>query len=250
MKKNITTLVRVSENDIVTPEAATAPAWKKPRFTADDVLKGAHYEEASFLKNIKDSMELDSDPVDLAYLKNTILTRSGKKITVDASVRVQGDVRVRFKGQWYRNASSMPEELIQCYHDGSDPAMIDPDYYVDNNNWFEQFVRITDEGGLVIYEDSSVIDDVSGMKEGLADSLAEYLNDDEECIGALFVEGDTVRWDDPDGSLSEQMTAEELEEYMARQFLILDKRDEYCTIEGDCSDIQVPYSELRILTVD
>ena len=233
-----------------TAEAVTAPTWKKPRFTAADILKGALYEEKPWLKDINDSMELDSDLVDLAYLKNTILTRSGMKITVDAAVRVVGDVRVRFKGQWYRSASSMPKELIQCYHDGSDPAMIDPDYYVDNNNWFEQFVRITDEDGLVIYEDSFVVDDVSGMKEGLADSLTECLNDDEVCIGALFVEGDTVRWDDPDGSLSEQMTAEELEEYRNREFLILEKRDEDCTIDDDFSEIQVLYSELRILTVD
>ena len=220
--------------------------WKKPRFTAEDVLKGAHYDEVPYLKDINDSMELDSGEGYLAYLKNTILTRSGKKITVKASVRVQGDVRVRFKGQWYRSASSMPKELIECYHDGSDPAMLDPDYYVDNNNWFEEFVRVTDEDGTVICDVSIVIDGVAGMKDGLADSLVEVLNDDEECLGMLFKEDDQVRWNDPDESLDDQLNPDELLEYRQRTFRIFCKGDDFANISDIYSEAQVPYSELLL----
>lgn len=220
--------------------------WKKPRFTAKDVLKGAHYEEVPYLKDINDSMELDSAGEDLAYLENTIFTRSGKKITVDACVRVQGDVRVRFGGQWYRNASKMPKELIQCYHDGSDPAMLDPDYYVDDNNWFEEFVKVTDEDGIDICDVSIVIDDVTDMKEGLADSLVEILNDDDECIGMLFKEDDQVRWDDPDASLNDQLNPDELLEYRQRTFRIFCKGDDFANISDIYSEVQVPYSELLL----
>lgn len=220
--------------------------WKKPRFTAEDVLKGAHYEEAPYLKDINDSMELDSGGRDLAYLKNTILTRSGKKITVDACVRVQGDVRVRFKDQWYRNASKMPKELIQCYHDGSDPAMLDPDYYVDDNNWFEEFVKVTDEDGIDICDVSIVIDDVTDIKEGLADSLVEILNDDDECLGMLFKEDDQIRWDDPDASLNGQLNPDELLEYRQRTFRIFRKEDDFANISDNYTEAQVPYSELLL----
>lgn len=219
--------------------------WKKPRFTAADVLKGARYEETPWLKDINDSMELDSSGGDLAYLKNTIFTRSGKKIAVDTSIRVQGDVRVRFKDQWYRNASKMPRELIQCYHDGSDPAMLDPDYYVDNNNWFEQFVRVTDEDETVICDESFVIDDPSG-KESLAESIAECLNGDDECLGMLFKEDDQVRWDDPDASLNGQLNPDELLEYRQRTFRIFRKEDNFANISDNYTEAQVPYSELLL----
>lgn len=234
------------EHDVEAVVAGPFDGWKKPRFTADDVLKGAHYEEVPYLKDINDSMELDSGGEDLAYLKNTIFTRSGKKITANASVRVQGDVRVRFKGQWYRSASSMPKELIECYHDGSDPAMLDPDYYVDNNNWFEEFVKVTDEDGIDICDVSIVIDDVTDMKEGLADSLVEILNDDEECIGMLFKEDDHVRWNDPDESLDDQLNPDELLEYRQRTFRIFRKEDDFANISDIYSEAQVPYSELLL----
>lgn len=219
--------------------------WKKPRFTAADVLKGAHYEEEPYLKDINDSMELDSDPTDVAYLENTIFTRSGKKLVVDASVRVVGDVKVYFNGNCYRNASKMPKELIQCYHDGTDPAMIDPDYSVDNNNWFEQFVRVTDGNGTVICDVSFVINDPSG-KESLAESIAECLNDEEDCIGMLFKEDDQVRWDDPDASLNGQLNPDELLEYRQRIFRIFRKEDDFANISDNYTEAQVPYSELLL----
>lgn len=233
------------DHDVEAVRPAPFEGWKKPRFTAKDVLKGAHYEEVPYLKDINDSMELDSGGRNLAYLKNTIFTRSGKKITVDASVRVQGDVRVRFKDQWYRNASKMPKELIQCYHDGSDPAMLDPDYYVDDNNWFEEFVRVTDEDGIDICDVSCVVDS-PGNKDCLVDSLVEVLNDDTECLGMLFKEDDQVRWDDPDASLNGQLNPDELLEYRQRTFRIFRKEDNFANISDNYTEAQVPYSELLL----
>lgn len=232
-------------HDVEEVEPDVNEGWKKPRFTAEDVLKDAHYEEEPWLKDINDSMEIDSDPVDLAYLKNTIITRSCRKLTVDASVRAVGDVKVYFKGNCYRNASKMPKELIQCYHDGTDPVELDPDYDCCNNNWFEEFFRVTGEDGTVIFDDSFVIDDPAG-KESLAESIADILNDEQKCLGMLFKEDDQVRWDDPDKSVSDQMNPDELKEYRQRVFRIVAKGEESVSISDGYTDAEVPYSELLL----
>lgn len=232
-------------HDVEELEPDVNEGWKKPRFTAKDILKDAHYEEEPFLKDINDSMEIDSDPVDLAYLENTIITRSGRKLAVDASVRAVGDVKVYFKGECYRNASKMPKKLIQCYHDGTDPTTIDPDYICDNNNWFEEFVKVTDENGTVICDESFVIDDPAG-KESLAESIADILNDEQECLGMLFKEGDAVRWDDPDKSVADQMNPDEYKEYRQRVFTIYHKDPESATIDDGTSSAEALYSELLL----
>lgn len=233
-------------HDVEEVESDVNKGWKKPRFAAKDVLEGAHYEEEPWLKDIHDSMELDSFGKDLAYLENTIVTRSGRKLVIDASIRVQGEVRVFFKGREYRNASRMPKKLIECYHDGTDPAKIDPDYSMVNNNWFEMFVRITTEDGSVIFDDAYVIDDVEEMKECLADTFLEELNENQECLGMLFKEDDQVRWDDPDKSVADQMNPDELKEYRQRVFTIYHKDPESATIDDGTSSAEALYSELLL----
>lgn len=220
-------------------------AWVKPRFTANDILKGAEYHQVSYLDGIRDSMELDSAGKDLAYLENSIFTRCGRKLLIDACVRVVGDVRVLFKDQWYRNASSMPKDLLDCYHNGKDPHELDPDYYVSENNWFEMFITIKD-GKETVWDSADVIDDVDGMKEGFADTIAKILNEEQETLASLFKEDDQVRWDDPDSSLADQMSPEELKEYRERTFRILEKREENALIGDDVSQIEVHYSELLL----
>lgn len=66
----------------------------------------------------RDSMELDSCQ-ELASLEGYI-----GKHTVEANVIVSGSVRVIFRDQVYKAASRMPKELLQCYHEGGDPAAL------------------------------------------------------------------------------------------------------------------------------
>lgn len=142
------------------------------------ILEGAEYEEVSYLKDINDSMELDSAGEDLAWLSNTVTTPGGRKLVLDASLRVQGDVRVTFREREYRRASRMPKELLGCYHDGKDPRELDSDYYVDFNNWFEVFVTVH-ENDKVLYDQSFVNDSPgdSDWKNGFADMLLEAVKD-------------------------------------------------------------------------
>lgn len=221
--------------------------WKAPRYTRNDILKEAEHHIVSYLKDINDSMELDSAGEDLAWIKNTIMTRSGKKLMIDAALRVQGDVKVIFKGETYRNASKMPKELLECYHNDKDPLTIAPDYYVSMNNWFELFVKITDEKGIS-YEESYVLDsnDEDDWPAALADTVIDVLNNEQEYLGMFFKKDDTVRWMDPDKSIEDQMSPEDLKEYKQREFKFEKMFDETASLWDGTTSVDVFYSELLL----
>ncbi len=105
------------------------------------------------LTGINDSMELNSNTT-CASLTGTL--RDGTKFGVH--LEVQGYVSVIYKGQFYSCASDMPEELIKLFHEGGYYPE-DEDLTVNENNWFEIFIK---ENGRTVRSD---LIDASGMDE-------------------------------------------------------------------------------------
>ena len=113
-------------------------------------------------------MELDSGQ-ELVRLE--CLTENGYK--AEAGVMVTGDVKVIFRDETYRCASNMPEELLDCFHNGTNPEDIivsegngdkyETPYFCDMNNWLEICVTISNpenenEIHLQAYDTYDVID--------------------------------------------------------------------------------------------
>lgn len=112
------------------------------------------------IKNINDSMELDTDNGVVAEISGQI-----DGLRFEADVRVCGNVRVIFRDKTYKCASQMPKELLKAYHDGADPEEVakadgkeyETPYYCDENNWFEEYLRIFDTDGKVFAEQYDVV---------------------------------------------------------------------------------------------
>lgn len=89
------------------------------------MLKFTQYVDMS---DIEDSMELDSN--------TTICTLETE--THFVSIEVRGEVKVRYKDEWYHRPSEFPTELKERIHSDAYWSC-DENVYVDMNNWFEAF---------------------------------------------------------------------------------------------------------------
>ena len=128
---------------------------------------GGTYIQFEDMKNIKDSMQIDSDTEICSYE-----APDGKfKVTIE----VRGEVNLIYyptgkpdedEAENYRYPSEFPQEVKDIIAQGD---LFDSDkIYVDNNNWFELFIW-DDENN---YLDSDVID---GYIEGeTPEYIAEY----------------------------------------------------------------------------
>lgn len=159
----------------------------RPVLTGED---GKRYTETDFYcrDNIgayNDSMELDSGQ---ELVRLVCLTEEG--YNAEASVEVVGEVKVIFRDEVYRCASDMPEELLDCYHNGTNPIDIivsegngdkyETPYYCDMNNWLEVFVTISipkldNANELHIETSSCVIEPVNDTPEGWKQFLLEQI---------------------------------------------------------------------------
>lgn len=125
------------------------------------------------LVNANDSMELDSKQT-IAWLT---IKDEKRKTNVKITIEVKGEVTVLYKGQFYYNASEMPEELLALFHTGEydpDPENLD----VRENNWFEIFIE--DNGVSVETE----VVDVGGYTDEnllklMVDTYTDYIKDTE-----------------------------------------------------------------------
>lgn len=158
---------------------------------------GKRYTETYFhcRENIgayNDSMELDSGQ---ELVRLVCLTENGYK--AEAGVMVTGDVKVIFRDETYRCASNMPEELLDCFHNGTCPEDIivsegngdkyETPYFCDMNNWLEAFVTISNpenenEIHLQAYDTYDVIDFIEdntpeGWKRFLLEQIEAALED-------------------------------------------------------------------------
>lgn len=124
------------------------------------------------LTDINDSMELESGQEIARYEKD------GFVVTLE----VHGDVRVIYDDTSYRSVHSMPEELIEMFHNGT--AGTNPDVYIDMNNWFEVFfwerkdniLVWTGLSDVVDYEKSSPEELESLLKDCYTDYLEDFFN--------------------------------------------------------------------------
>ena len=124
------------------------------------------------LRNINDSMELDSGQVIAELTTDTHLM----------SLEVCGDVRVHFDGDVFKCASQMPKELLKIIHDGE--AFDNDRVNVIDNNWFELFLYEKDGKGWK-WTGISDLWDCEGytkkeLKEEMKAALKEWLSDLEE----------------------------------------------------------------------
>ena len=124
------------------------------------------------LTQIKDAMQLDSNNVICSYLC------PNKKYMV--TIEVEGEVDVDYNGENYRQASDMPDELLELLGDPNNWYSGDADegLYVNSNNWFEIFIYYTDENGK---EDewtgvSDVIECAGETDEQLMNDCIDYLD--------------------------------------------------------------------------
>lgn len=94
------------------------------------------------LTQIKDAMQMDSNTEICSYIS------PDKKYMV--TIEVRGEVDVDYNGENYRQASDMPDELLELLGDPNNwySGDMDEGLYVSNNNWFEIFIYLTDEEGI------------------------------------------------------------------------------------------------------
>ncbi len=85
-------------------------------------------------RSLGDSMTVDSGH---EFLSATLEKEDGGTYTV--TIEAQGYVNVLYKGDSFRCASSMPEELRELFLTGK--AGENPDVQVNENNWWEVFVE-------------------------------------------------------------------------------------------------------------
>lgn len=126
----------------------------------------AIFESYIDLKNINDSMELDSGQ-EVARLEK------GKYVV---TLEVRGDVKIQYKDSTYKYASDMPDELIQMFHNWK------PEYETildcQMNNWFEVFLWEKGKDGMLHWSGISDVCDVENEnKESIRKSLEEYLDE-------------------------------------------------------------------------
>ena len=104
---------------------------------------GATFEVYEDLTQIKDAMQLDSNTELCTYIS------ADKKFAV--TIEVRGEVEVDYNGKNYRQASDMPNDLLELLGDPNNwySGNEDEGLYVSNNNWFEIFVWDVTEDGEV-----------------------------------------------------------------------------------------------------
>lgn len=139
-------------------------------------------------KDVRDSMQLDSGQ-GVVFLRGKC-----DGLTVEASVKVQGRVRVIFRDRVYKCASRMPKELLDCYAAGDDPEKMavsdgkeyETPYFADDTNWFELYVDIYNKSrsasGQLLLSEYWVIDapddnSADGWQKFLAEAIIERVKD-------------------------------------------------------------------------
>ena len=116
------------------------------------------------MSKVNSSMELDSG-IEVARLTRGPLV---------ATLEIRGEVKVDYKGNRYRCASQMPDELIAMFHDWKDGYEKTVD--VDMNNWPEVFIW-TRRGKKLVWTGYSDVADAEGLPpEEIQALLAEYLD--------------------------------------------------------------------------
>lgn len=98
--------------------------------------------------NLRDSMCYDSGT---EALTAKISMDNGD--IYDCVIATQGHVRVIYKGDVYKSACQMPDELIDKFYRGV--AYDDGDLYCDENNWWE----------VMIYKNGDYIDWLGGFMD-------------------------------------------------------------------------------------
>lgn len=118
-----------------------------------------------WILGIKDSMQLDSGQ------EACSLTAEYNGETINASVRVYGDVRVLYKDGIYKCASQFPEELLDFFA-GKRPDLAE-EVDVVNNNWFELVFNDDSSNGFVV--DDLEEDTKDGVRQWLLDAIIDHL---------------------------------------------------------------------------
>lgn len=111
---------------------------RKPRFTAFWLMPEAQR------KGVTDSLLLESGTEVISAMVDGY----------DFFCRTQGDVRLVWKGESYRNRNSFPDDLVAALRDHS--FGYNPDAYTDMNNWYE--MTIYDSESRCVYSDLVDID--------------------------------------------------------------------------------------------
>lgn len=104
-------------------------------------------------------------------------TTVAEGVTVDGmffSITVEGDLRVRFQGQVYKDVCQFPEELSKLIKDRKHKN--NPDVIVEENNWYQ--LNIYAKNGDLLYGDLFDID-ISTTSE---DELKELVLDEIDVI--------------------------------------------------------------------
>ncbi len=110
-------------------------------------------------------------------ITDSLLLESGMEVLsamidgYDFFVRTQGDVRLVWKGESYRNRSSFPDDLVKALQDGS--FHNHPEAYTDMNNWYE--LSVYDPNNNCVYSDFVDIDLDSITEEEARQLLLEVL---------------------------------------------------------------------------
>lgn len=118
--------------------------------------------------NVSDSMQLDSG----SEVCSLTAESDGRVYGID--VITHGEVRVRYKGDIYRHASQMPEDLLG-YLGGKRDTVKDSDVDVIENNWFEQVISEVNGDGSPVRELSSDVTDIDFTAFKDTEELFAYL---------------------------------------------------------------------------
>ena len=110
-------------------------------------MKITKLETANGFYNMTDSMCYDSGFVGL------IAEVVDGNDTYNVVIEVQGDVRVFYKGECYRCASQMPDELIEKFANGT--VDYNNECQCDMNNWWE----------VMVYKNKVYQDDLGGFMD-------------------------------------------------------------------------------------
>lgn len=126
------------------------------------------FKQSIDLSDINDSMELDSGQTIATLVEGNMM----------AELRVVGDVRVLYKGEIYKHASSMPEDLIRIFHEGkASEAEQKGLLEIGCNNWFESFIYMKNAKGQRVWTGwSDVTDDEGSSPKEIRQGLHEYID--------------------------------------------------------------------------
>lgn len=91
------------------------------------------------LIGVNDSLELDSNQI-MAYL--TLTKKNGKKknTKILVELRVEGEVKIDYKGKTYKTPSDFPDGLKKLIKSGCVDRSKCTE--VHNNNWFEVYIYV------------------------------------------------------------------------------------------------------------